>query len=89
MYHIVTGDSGFNALMIVSRLCYIAILKHVLLSVHYNDTNMNICMFIEQTMFESWVTFAYLKLAYIELLHWLGCIVWYTSITHTDTCSVI
>ena len=47
MYHIVTGDSGFNALMIVSRLCYIAILKHVLLSVHYNDTNMNICMFIE------------------------------------------
>ena len=32
------------ALMIVARLCYIANLKHVLPSVHYNDVNMNICM---------------------------------------------
>ena len=28
-----------NSLMIFSRLCYIAILKHVLPSVHYNDAN--------------------------------------------------
>ena len=50
MYHIMTGgyhDSGFRALMIVSRLCYIAILKHVLPSVHYNDVNMNICISME------------------------------------------
>ena len=50
MYHIVTGgyhDSDFKALMIVSRLCYIAILKHVLLSVHYNDVDMNICISME------------------------------------------
>ena len=50
MNHIVTGgyhDSGFGALMKVSRLCYIAILKHVLRSVHYNDVNMNICISME------------------------------------------
>ena len=44
MYHIVTGgyhDSGFKALLLVSRLCYIVILKHVLPSVHYADVNMN------------------------------------------------
>ena len=50
MFHIVTGsyhDSGFQALMIVSRLCYIATLKHVLPSVHFNDVNMNICISME------------------------------------------
>ena len=50
MYHIVTGDyreSGFRALMIASRLCYIAILKHVLQSVQCNDANMNICIYME------------------------------------------
>ena len=40
-------DSGLRALMIVSRLCYIAILKHVLLSVHYSDVDMNICVSME------------------------------------------
>ena len=50
MHHIVTGgyhDSGFKAFMIVSRLCYIAILKHVLPSVHYNDVNMIFCISME------------------------------------------
>ena len=58
MYHTVTGgyhNSGFRALMIVSRPCYIAILKHVFPSIHYNDANMNICIFMEYTMFESWI----------------------------------
>ena len=41
MYHNRYHDSGFRVLMIVSRLCYIAILKHVLPSVHCNDANMN------------------------------------------------
>ena len=36
-----------NALMIVSRLYYIAIQKHVLSSVHYSDVNMNICISTE------------------------------------------
>ena len=35
------------ALMIVSRLCYIAILKDVLPSFYYNDVNMNICISME------------------------------------------
>ena len=50
MYHIVTSghhDSGSKALMIVSRLCYIAILKHVLPSVHCNYANMKIYIFME------------------------------------------
>ena len=50
MYHIVIGgshDSGLMALMIVAKLCYIAILKHVLPSVQYNDVNMNICISME------------------------------------------
>ena len=50
MYHIVTGgyhDSGFKALVILYRLSCIAILKHVLPSVHYNDANMNICITME------------------------------------------
>ena len=37
-------DIGFKALMIVSILCYIAILKHGLPSVLYNDVKMNICI---------------------------------------------
>ena len=36
-----------NALMMISRLCYIANLKHVLPSVHCNDVNMNICISME------------------------------------------
>ena len=50
MYHIVTAgyhDSGFWALTIVSRLYHIAIMNRVLPSVHYNDVNMNICIFME------------------------------------------
>ena len=50
MYHIVTGghhDRGFKALMVVSRLHHIAVLKRVLPSVHCYDANVNICMFIE------------------------------------------
>ena len=50
MYNIVTGgyhDSGFRAMMIVSRLCYITILTYVLPSVHYNDVHMNICILME------------------------------------------
>ena len=56
MYYIVTGGyhgSGLRALMIASRLCYIAIHEHVLPSVHYSDVNMNICISMEETMFES------------------------------------
>ena len=40
LYHIVTSgyhDSGFRTLMVVSRLCYTAILWHILPSVHYNE----------------------------------------------------
>ena len=40
-------DSGFKALMIVSRFCYMAILKHVLPSGYYNDVYMNICISME------------------------------------------
>ena len=50
MYHIVTGgyhDSGFRALMIVYRLCYVVILKHVLPRIHYNDAIKNICIYME------------------------------------------
>ena len=50
MYHIVTGgyhDSGFRALMIVSRFYHNAILKHVLPDIHYNDRNMNISIFMK------------------------------------------
>ena len=50
MYRIVIGSyhkSGFMALMKVSRLCYIAILKPVLPPVHYNDANVNIYIFME------------------------------------------
>ena len=36
-----------NALMVVSRLYYSAIQKHVLPSVHYSDVNMNICIIPE------------------------------------------
>ena len=39
--------------MIVSRLDYIAIQKHVLPSVHYSDVNINICISTVLTMFES------------------------------------
>ena len=57
MYHIVTSgyhNSGFGALIIVSRLYHIAILNHVLPSVHYNHVNMNLCIFME-TMIEYWI----------------------------------
>ena len=51
MFHIATGgyhDSGFRVLMIVFRwLCYTAILKQVLPSVHYNGVNVNICISME------------------------------------------
>ena len=50
MYRIVTGgyhDRGLRALIIVSRLCYIVILKHDLLHVHYIDEIMTICIFME------------------------------------------
>ena len=50
MYHIVTGgnhDNGFRALMIISRLFYIVILKHILQSIHCNDASMHICMIME------------------------------------------
>ena len=50
MYHFVIGGyhgSGFWALMISLQIVYIAILKHLLTSVHYNDANMNICIFME------------------------------------------
>ena len=47
MYHILTGGyhaNGFKTLMIVPRLCYIAIMKHVC-QVFF--VNMNICIFME------------------------------------------
>ena len=50
MYHIVTDGyqgKGFRASVIVSKLCYIAIIKHVLQSVHCYGANMNICTFVE------------------------------------------
>ena len=47
MYHIVTGGYHDRDLMLVSRLYYIAINKHVLSSVHYSDVNMNICISTE------------------------------------------
>ena len=40
-------DSGLRALMIVSRLFYIALLKHDLLRVHYSDANMEIFIIME------------------------------------------
>ena len=36
-----------NALMIVSKVYYIAIQKHLLPSVHYSDVNVNICISTE------------------------------------------
>ena len=50
MYRIVTGgyhDGGLRALMILSSLCYVAILTPDLLCVHYNAATMNICIFME------------------------------------------
>ena len=40
-------DRGLRALMIVSRLCYIATLKHDLLCVCYKNAIMNIYTFME------------------------------------------
>ena len=50
MYRIVIGayhESGLRALMIVSRLCYVVILKHDFPRVRHNDAIMNICIFME------------------------------------------
>ena len=44
---IIEAWQRLNALMIVSRLYYIAIQKHVLPSVHYSDVNINICISTE------------------------------------------
>ena len=38
---------GLRALMIVSRLCYIVILKHDLLRVRHNDAIMSICICLD------------------------------------------
>ena len=40
-------DSGFIALMIISRLPYIVILIHGLLHAHYKYASMNYCIFME------------------------------------------
>ena len=59
MYCFMTGgyhDSGFTALMTVSRLPYIVILIHDLLHAHYEYAIMNYCIFTEYLrMFESWI----------------------------------
>ena len=50
MYRFMTGgyhDSGFAALMIVSRLHHIVILIHDLLNAHYEYAIMNYCIFTE------------------------------------------
>ena len=50
MYRFMIGgyhDSGFTALMIVSRLPYIVILIHDLLHAHYEYAIMNDCIFTE------------------------------------------
>ena len=46
---VVTGayhDSGLRALMIVSRSCHIAMLKHNLLRVQSDEAITNICIFM-------------------------------------------
>ena len=49
-YRFMTGgyhDSGFTALMIVSKLPYIVISLHDLLHAHYEYAIMNYCVFTE------------------------------------------
>ena len=47
------NDSGLRALMVISRLRYIVILKDDLLHAHDNNAIMNICISMEYNMSES------------------------------------